>query len=321
MPRTRFAPYAWGVVAFSLAVILWGAFVRASGSGAGCGSHWPLCNGTVLQRDPAIETIIELGHRTTSFVALLLVVGLVVLARREFPAGHIVRRAAWTSLVFMVTEALVGAGIVLLRLVADNDSLARAVYLGVHLVNTFLLLAAMTLTAWWGSARPAPVRPVEWRRLAPLLAVLAGLLLVGVSGAITALGDTLFPAGSLAEGLQQDASPTAHILLRLRVFHPILAVLVGGTLLALAVRTIARGASPATSLVGRLAAAAVLVQVTVGVLNLLLLAPIWMQLVHLFLADLVWLSAVLLAASVAAEAAPIASGRTSPALDTAIAHR
>jgi heme A synthase len=165
------------------------------------------------------------------------------------------------------------------------------------------------------------VRPVEWRRLAPLLAVLAGLLLVGVSGAITALGDTLFPAGSLAEGLQQDASPTAHILLRLRVFHPILAVLVGGTLLALAVRTMARGASPATSLVGRLAAAAVLVQVTVGVLNLLLLAPIWMQLVHLFLADLVWLSAVLLAASVAAEAAPIASGRTSPALDTAIAHR
>jgi heme A synthase len=321
MPRTRFAPYAWGVVAFSLAVIVWGAYVRASGSGAGCGSHWPLCNGTVLQRDPAIETIIELGHRMTSLVALLLVAGLVVFARRDFPAGHIVRRAAWTSLFFMVTEALVGAGIVLLRLVADNDSLARAAYLGVHLANTFLLLAAMALTAWWGSTRTVPVRPIDGRRLAPLLAVLAGLLLVGVSGAITALGDTLFPAGSLAEGLQQDASPTAHILLRLRVFHPILAVLAGAALLVLAVRTMARDASPATSLAGRLAAGLVLVQVTVGVLNLLLLAPVWMQLVHLFLADLVWLSAVLLTAGVAAEAAPIASGRPSPTLDTAIVHR
>ena len=321
MPRPRFAPYAWGVVAFSFAVILWGAYVRASGSGAGCGSHWPLCNGTVLPRDPALETIIELGHRTTSFVALVLVVGLVVLARWDFPAGHIVRRAAWSSLFFMITEALVGAGIVLLRLVADNDSLARAVYLGVHLVNTFLLLAAMSLTAWWGSGQPAPILPLDRRRIAPLLGVLGGLLLVGITGAITALGDTLFPAGSLAEGMRQDASPTAHILLRLRVFHPVLALMVGTVLLALAVRVTLRDASPATTRVGRLAAGLVLVQVALGVLNLLLLAPIWMQLVHLFMADLVWLGAVLLTAAAAAEASPIASGRQSPALDTAIAHR
>jgi len=321
MPRPRFAPYAWGVVAFSFAVIVWGAYVRASGSGAGCGSHWPLCNGTVLPRDPALETIIELGHRTTSFVALVLVVGLVVLARWDFPAGHIVRRAAWSSLFFMITEALVGAGIVLLRLVADNDSLARAVYLGVHLVNTFLLLAAMSLTAWWGSGQPAPILPLDRRRIAPLLWVLGGLLLVGITGAITALGDTLFPAGSLAEGMRQDASPTAHILLRLRVFHPVLALVVGTVLLALAVRVTLRDASPATSRVGRLAAGLVLAQVALGVLNLLLLAPIWMQLVHLFMADLVWLGAVLLTAAAAAEASPIASGRQSPALDTAIAHR
>jgi heme A synthase len=321
MPRPRFAPYAWGVVAFSFAVIVWGAYVRASGSGAGCGSHWPLCNGTVLPRDPALETIIELGHRTTSFVALVLVVGLVVLARWDFPAGHIVRRAAWSSLFFMITEALVGAGIVLLRLVADNDSLARAVYLGVHLVNTFLLLAAMSLTAWWGSGQPAPILPLDRRRIAPLLGVLGGLLLVGITGAITALGDTLFPAGSLAEGMRQDASPTAHILLRLRVFHPVLALTVGTVLLALAVRVTVRDASPATSRVGRLAAGLVLAQVALGVLNLLLLAPIWMQLVHLFMADLVWLGAVLLTAAAAAEASPIASGRQSPALDTAIAHR
>jgi len=221
----------------------------------------------------------------------------------------------------VATEALVGAGIVLLRLVADNDSLARAVYLGVHLVNTFLLLAAMSLTAWWGSGQPAPILPLDRRRIAPLLGVLGGLLLVGITGAITALGDTLFPAGSLAEGMRQDASPTAHILLRLRVFHPVLALTVGTVLLALAVRVTLRDASPATSRVGRLAAGLVLAQVALGVLNLLLLAPIWMQLVHLFMADLVWLGAVLLTAAAAAEASPIASGRQSPALDTAIAHR
>ena len=321
MLRARFAPFAWGVVIVSFLVIVWGAYVRASGSGAGCGSHWPLCNGTVLPRDPALETIVEFLHRATSGVALLLVIGLAVLARRTYPAGHVVRRAAWASLFFMVTEALVGAGLVLLELVAHNDSIARAVYLGVHLVNTFLLLAALTLTAWWGSGRPAPVRPVDWRRLAPLLLILGGLLLVGVTGAVTALGDTLFPAGSLAEGMRQDTSPTAHILLRLRVLHPILAITVGTVLLVLSVRGTLRETSPATSLVGRFAAGLVLTQVAAGVLNLLLLAPIWMQLVHLFLADLVWLSAVLLTACAAAETVQTASRSQSPALDTAIAHR
>ncbi|MBP2646514.1 MAG: Protoheme farnesyltransferase [Gemmatimonadetes bacterium] len=321
MLRARFAPFAWGVVIVSFLVIVWGAYVRASGSGAGCGSHWPLCNGTVLPRNPALETIVEFLHRATSGVALLLVIGLAVLARRTYPAGHVVRRAAWASLFFMVTEALVGAGLVLLELVAHNDSIARAVYLGVHLVNTFLLLAALTLTAWWGSGRPAPVRPVDWRRLAPLLLILGGLLLVGVTGAVTALGDTLFPAGSLAEGMRQDTSPTAHILLRLRVLHPILAITVGTVLLVLSVRGTLRETSPATSLVGRFAAGLVLTQVAAGVLNLLLLAPIWMQLVHLFLADLVWLSAVLLTACAAAETVQTASRSQSPALDTAIAHR
>jgi len=320
MPRPRFAPYAWGVVAVTFAVIVWGAYVRASGSGAGCGAHWPLCNGTVIPRDPASATIIEFAHRLTSGLALLLVVGLVAFARREFPSGHIVRRAAWTTLFFMVTEALVGAGLVLLELVAHNDSIARAVYLGVHLVNTFLLLAAMTLTAWWGSGRPAPHWPLDRRQLAPLAGVLAALLLVGVTGAITALGDTLFPAGSLAEGMQQDASPTAHILLRLRVLHPIFAIITGAALLTLAVRISWRETSPATSLVGRCAAGLVVVQLAAGVLNLFLLAPIWMQLVHLLLADLLWLGAVLLTACAAAGTAPAASRRPSRSLAAAL-HR
>ena len=84
-PRSGFAAYAWAVLGFNLLVILWGAFVRATGSGAGCGSHWPLCNGEVLPRAPALATLIEFSHRLTSGVALLLVIGLVVGAWRGFP--------------------------------------------------------------------------------------------------------------------------------------------------------------------------------------------------------------------------------------------
>ena len=317
MPRPRFAPYAWGVVLFTLAVIVWGAFVRASGSGAGCGSHWPLCNGVVLPREPALNTMIEFAHRTTSGLAFLAVVGLVYLARRDFPAGHLVRRGAWVTLFFMVTEALVGAGLVLLGLVENNDSVTRAVYLGVHLINTFLLLAAMTLTAWWGSGH-ATAWPMA-RRFLPYALALAALLLVGVSGAVTALGDTLFPAGSLPEGFRQDTSPTAHFLLRLRVLHPLLAVATGVGLLLLAVRGSARHASPVTLQAGRMVAGLVVLQLLAGVVNLILLAPVWMQLVHLLLADLVWLGTVILAASAAADQAPVVA--PSPILDPAVAHR
>jgi heme A synthase len=95
-------------------VILWGAFVRATGSGAGCGSHWPLCNGELVPRAPQVETVIEFIHRATSGLAFLLVLGLFVLAWRVYPKGDLVRRAAALSFLFIVTEALVGAGLVLL---------------------------------------------------------------------------------------------------------------------------------------------------------------------------------------------------------------
>jgi heme A synthase len=202
---SRFARYAWTVLGINLVVILWGAYVRASGSGAGCGAHWPLCNGVVVPRAPAIATIIEMTHRVTSGLALLAVVGLVVGAIRSLPKGHAARRAAYTSMFFMLTEALVGAGLVLFEMVAHNASLARGWWISAHLINTFLLLASLALTAWYASGKPAPAsRRVGGTGIACLvLAVIA--LALGVSGGITALGDTLFPVNSLAEGLAQDA--------------------------------------------------------------------------------------------------------------------
>jgi heme a synthase len=302
---SKFTAYAWAVVAFNLLVVVWGAYVRASGSGAGCGSHWPLCNGEVVPRAPQLETVVEFTHRATSGVALILVFLLAWWARRAFPRGHLARKSAALSVFFIIVEALIGAGLVLLGLVKDDDSVARAVSLGVHLVNTFLLIGALALTAWWGSGagreRALDLKAAGVPRWL-YFASLAGALVVGVSGAVAALGDTLFPVGSLAEAVRQDFSPTAHLLVRLRILHPALAVGVAALMILAAVRTLRAGGDVWARRWAKALAALVSAQLAAGLLNVALLAPVWLQLVHLLLADLLWLSLVLLTASALAPA-------------------
>ena len=294
----RLARFAWIVVAWNLVVIGWGAYVRATGSGAGCGQHWPLCNGEIVPRAPAIATIIELTHRLTSGLALLALLALVVAVWRSRPAGHPARRAAGWSMLFMLTEAGVGAGLVLFELVADNASLARALFMAVHLANTFLLLGAMTLTARWLEDGPVGMSLERRGGRAAIVGLLAlGVLVVSVSGAVAALGDTLFPATSLAHALEQDLSPTSHVLLRLRVIHPTLAVdrRAGADRHRAAppdrwrrdARRWRAGAGPGAG--ARVALLAGL-QAALGGLNVLLLAPVWLQLVHLLVADLLWIA-------------------------------
>lgn len=297
MVLDRFAKYAWFVVAYNILVILWGAFVRASGSGAGCGSHWPLCNGEVVPINPTIERAVEFGHRTMSGLALLLVLGMVIWAFRKYPRGR-VRDGATASGIFIIIEALIGAAIVLMGWTGMDQSTARAISICLHLVNTFLLLAALALTAWWASGGHAlDLRANRWHTTAMGIG-LVGLVLTGAAGALTALGDTLFPASSLAAGIQQDMNPTAHFLVQLRVLHPIIAVITGIYLLSLTWAFRGRGGSTA-----RLSSAVRLLvvgQIVAGVVNIILLAPTWMQIVHLLLADLVWIITILYAASVLA---------------------
>jgi heme A synthase len=297
----RFAVYAWVVLAFNLLVILWGAYVRASGSGAGCGSHWPLCNGEVMPRARPVETLIELTHRTTSGLALLLVLGLVFWAFRFFPREHPARFGASLSIFFIITEALIGAGLVLFGFVANNDSIGRAAYLSIHLINTFLLLAALALTAWWATTGRALRLRKQGALLLILCACVVGALVLGVSGAVTALGDTLFPGGTLLGGLKNDFSPTAHILIRLRVLHPTIAVAVSALLIFAARFSAQNRPGRMTKRFAWALALLVLIELCAGLINLLLLAPIPMQIAHLLLADLLWTSLVLLAASALTE--------------------
>lgn len=315
---------AWGTLGLTMAVIAWGAFVRASGSGAGCGAHWPLCNGQVVPRDPALETAIELTHRVTSGLALLAVATLAVLVFRRSGPGAPQRPAALAAVVFMLVEAAIGAGLVLLELVADDASLARAYWMAGHLLNTFLLLAALAATAWW----TGPAAGARRAGLPPGVALAAGsalglVLLVGASGGVAALGDTLYPAASLGEGLRQDFTPGSALLVRLRALHPALALVMGAALV-LAVPWMGRRApGRRTRPLGRLVALLVVAQVAAGVINLLLLAPIWLQIVHLVLADALWVSLVLftLGMTTSDEGTPVAPDMDAHGIRTPAAAR
>jgi heme A synthase len=289
----RFARYAWVVLIYNLAVIAWGAYVRATGSGAGCGAHWPLCNGEVMPRAESVQLLIEFSHRITSGLALVSVVALAVWAWRVSRRGDPLRLGAALSVAFMISEALLGAGLVLFQLVAHDASAARAFAVAAHLLNTFLLLAALTLTVYWASGG----RALRLRGRSGLARIAVGaiaILLVSVAGAITALGDTLFPSTSLAAGFSADLSATSHILIRLRTIHPILAV-VTALYLVTSAWPIANGRVDGRVMARRLTWL-VVAQLAAGVANIGFLAPVWLQLVHLLLADAVWIAYVFLAA-------------------------
>jgi cytochrome c oxidase assembly protein subunit 15 len=297
--RRHFAAFAWGVLAYNIAVILWGALVRATGSGAGCGGHWPLCNGAVLPPAPVTATVIELTHRVMSGAALLAVAALFVWAFRTYPRRHPARRWAGWSLVFILTEALLGAALVLLGHVAKNESIGRVYSLSTHLINTFLLLASMALTAWWAplpppsTSGPAAAPGKSRSRALSLAGPLLAIVIVAIAGAITALGDTLFPAHTFAEGVRDDFASTASFLVRLRIIHPVLAVAAAGLVALVALPEFLARRTPRLRWLSGGLLAFVLAEVLAGGGNILLKAPVPMQLVHLLIADCVWITLVL----------------------------
>ncbi len=295
--RVRFETYAFALIATTLLVILWGAFVRVTGSGAGCADHWPLCNGQLMPRAESVETMIELTHRVTSALCGLLSIVVLWLAFRRFPVRSPVRHAALAGFVLMIIEGAIGALLVKKGLVGKDASEARAFVVGLHLCNTFLLLGAQALTLHF-ARDPRPLKWRDRRGTALVFAVLCLLvLLLGASGAVTALGDTLFPADSLAQGMAQDFAADAHFLVRLRVIHPLLAIGTGALLVYFAQELRSRLQTSAITRWAWALTAIYVLQLIVGSLNLLLLAPTGIQITHLFLADLTWLSLIFLAAS------------------------
>jgi heme a synthase len=286
--------FAWGVLAYNVLVILWGAVVRATSSGAGCGDHWPLCNGTVLQSNPRLATLIELAHRMSSGLTLPLVLLLLVWTWRATVRGHLARPAAIWATVSTFIEALLGALLVLLRLTADNRSPARAVYLSLHLANTLLLLGTLTLAAHFLSREFGSNRKeVRFAHLPLAVTGIGAIVTVGVTGTLAALSDTLFPATTLAAAFAQDFSASGGWLLRLRILHPLSAIVAGVFLCWLVAKSFAR---PNERPMAVLVLSLLVLQCSLGLADVTLLAPVWLQIVHLLGADLLWTALVVLTA-------------------------
>ena len=283
--------YAWCVLAFMVLVVLEGAIVRATGSGAGCGNHWPLCNGDFFPHHPRLATIIEYTHRSMTGFCVTLVTVLIAWVFFARAKGERARKAAVWVGVLLLTEALLGAVLVIGGYVERNVSDARVFVQGIHFTNTMLLLAALTLTAWWlrrrqeTSSAPAEARSLAW---VGLLAT----IVVGATGAVAALADTLFPSPSLRAGLADDFAATAPLIVRMRWLHPAAAIIgvVCVAWLCLRVR----------SKVARWLVALLVLQLVLGTGDVLLLAPTWMQILHLLGADLYWIALVALCADVLA---------------------
>jgi len=299
---SSFARYAWFVLAYNVVVILWGVFLRASKSGDGCGQHWLTCHGEVIPSAPEMKTVIEFSHRMTSGLAFLTVLGLLIWSLRKFGKGHPIRTTAVVSFIFIVTEALVGAGLVLTGNTAETLTAARPFWMAGHLINTFILLAFLSLTAWFAAGG----KPFDFKAPPKVLLFLGiavlGIFLVGMSGSVAALSSMLFPSETLTEGVAKDFSATSHLLLRLRVSHPILSIMVGVFLIFLAgwLKSKAEG-NFRTSRWANVLTILIVAQFAFGALTFLTLAPILMQIGHLLLADAVWIAFVLLSASFLAE--------------------
>jgi heme A synthase len=260
---------------------------------------------------------VEFTHRVASAVAIGAVGVLAVWVFRSFEKGHRARKAAVVSVIAIIGEALIGAWLVLAALVGSDDSVARSVSVPLHLVNTLLLLAALTLTAFWADGG-GPIRPGSDRGFAVwAVAIAAGTVLVAATGAVTALADTLFPKDAVGFSVA-DVAGSEHLLTRLRTIHPVAA-----TALGLGVVLMARqrwSAPDGTARVARLLVILVALQLAAGLVNVLLFTPVWMQLVHLLLADAIWIAFVWFAAAGLSEPQPavgqLSSERSAVGSDT-----
>src|SRR6266705_5886660 len=293
--RVSLTRFAWFVVAYNINVIVWGAYVRATGSGAGCGSHWPLCNGEFLPTTPQTQTVIEFAHRVTSGLSLVLVAILLIWCWRRTAKGDWPRYSAVAAAVLLLNEALLGALLILLDHVGGLDrSATHALFLCLHFGNTLLLLAALALTAKWLSNRDGPlgVVPKPFQMSAMGLG-LVSVMAIGMTGSLASLGDTIFPVDSLRRAVVQDFSSSSPTLLRLRVLHPI-AVVIGSLYVLWLLQAFWRKQERSAWM--SLLPITLTGQIALGAMNVILLAPVWLQMTHLLVAEMFWILLVLASA-------------------------
>ena len=291
----------------TVAVIIGGALVRATDSGAGCGESWPICGGQISPELGNYHTAIEVRHRLMTGLLGFVLIAVFVLIRRQYGKTHRIRRAAVAAGVLLIVESLLGASLVLFGWVEFDASIARLIVVPVHLLNTFLLVAAMALVAYFsGGGRGFKV---DFKRTLDKVLVggLGIVLVIGATGALNALADTLIKSDALRTPVSGELLVTEPVLRQIRTIHPFIAI-IGGLAIFMLVRYLATGAPPRVRQLALLIQGVVWLQFVLGLLNIALDVPLEIQLVHLFVADVLWISLVVMAFHLWSDLAPDPAG-------------
>ena len=299
---SKFSKYSLYLLLLNLFVIAWGVFVRASDSGDGCGSHWPLCDGSKEPLNGWVSRLIEGFHRLSTSLDGILIIVLLIWAYRAYEKGSQVRKAAGVAFLFTLIEGFIGAVLVKDKLVTTNASVFRAEVMSFHVISTFFLVSSITLCAYLGTGKTLRIKgqgAVGWMTGLGFLLV----AIMGVSGAISALGHTLDPVKNV---LKAAANPHTFWMVRFQPYHPLLALAVGMMLLLIVGVVSNLRPSPRVKLTGALFLWIYGFELVLGFVNITLLAPIWMQMLHLATAEaviisLAWFSAEVLQSGVRAK--------------------
>lgn len=282
MKKEQFKLFALALIFYTLLVILWGAWVRISHSGDGCGDTWPLCHGVLIPEAEQNKTWVEYFHRVTSGIYGLVAIGFYLMARKIFPNGTSVRTLAGWVLFFTITEAALGAKLVLFGLVANNDTPFRTFSMSLHQINSLLLMGTVILSWLHVDVVRSPLKKRSF--LMPLL-----FLLISTSGAWAALSTTLFPSDSLLAGFKDDFNSDSHFLVRLRVLHPLISLSLGSFILFRLWKS--WQTTPENHILHKrsfITLLLFLIGIAFGASTLLALSPLWMKISHLALTHILW---------------------------------
>ncbi|MCU0317110.1 MAG: heme o synthase [Fimbriimonadaceae bacterium] len=302
--HVKFGKFSLLLLAYTVLVVLFGAFVRASLSGDGCGTSWPFCHGSVLPIGAQTKTYIELTHRFTSGLVLFGTIALVVWSFRLFAKGHVIRKASVVALGTTLISSAIGALLVRAEWVVHDKSLGRAISMPIHLVNNFFLLASLALAGYWALGGALPGKNLKSSTARGIKWLAGGYFLLGMTGALSAMGKTAYltelkAARTFLERITMHVGENAPPLLRGGLTHPILAM--GVLALTAWVCYFAKQSLPQSQPVKQWAnwvLGIYLFQMAFGVVNLVMSAPVAMQLAHLLLAVISWLALVMLWATV-----------------------
>ena len=293
MKSKFFSWFCFAVLCFCLLIILWGAWVRISHSGDGCGQSWPSCQGKYLMDSGEQEkTWIEWIHRATSGLFGIMVILLVLLSFLKFPPKSLVRKISLFMLFFTISEALIGARLVLAGLTGSNTSLARVLTMNIHLLNSLLLTSSIFICWRVSLGKQFSLSKAFEKKKSIPLAFICIFFLIAFFGSFSSLASSLFPSHSLLEGMFLDFNPQSHWLIRLRLLHPLLALLFGGGFLFYyLLRFVIHPQSKPILNKGIL----IFLCITLfsGIMNLLLLSPTFLKLTHLLIVYLLAMSCIL----------------------------